>query len=108
MCNVLKRTRLEVCKEIFETLIQKNPIHKSDLRELVGLGPHSINKWIDLISFIQSQPELKIVKSGRYEMLELERKIDKKIYPETIEALKAMKALLELSPEELKRKFEAL
>ena len=105
----MKRKDFDVCKSIFEALFQNNPIHKSDLRALTGLGHRSVNKWVDLIAFIQSQPELKITKKGRYEMLELEKqKVDMEIYPETIEALKLMKKFLELSPEELKKKLELL
>lgn len=105
----MKRKDFDVCKSVFEALFQKNPIHKSDLRSLTGLGARSVNKWVDLIAFIQSQPELKITKKGRYEMLELEkRKVDTAVYPETIEALKLMKKFLELPPEELKKKLELL
>jgi len=105
----MKRTDFEVCKSIFEVLFQNNPIHKSDLRALTGLGPRSVNKWIDLIAFIQSQPKLKITKSGRYQILELATPSpDEKVYPENIEALKAMKALLNLPPDELKKKLEEL
>ena len=105
----MKRKDFEVCKSVFEALFQNNPIHKSDLRALTGLGARSVNKWVDLIAFIQSQPELKITKKGRYEMLELEKqKVDTTIYPETLEALKLMKKFLELPPEELKKKLELL
>lgn len=105
----MKRTDFEVCKSIFETLFQENPIHKSGLREPTGLGARSVNKWIDLITFIQSQPKLKITKSGRYEMLELQKqRVDMEVYPETLEALSVMKALLKLSPEELRLRVEAL
>ena len=105
----MKRTDFDVCKSIFEALFQNNPIHKSDLRALTGLGPRSVNKWIDLIAFIQSQPKLKITKSGRYQILELATPSpDEKVYPENIEALKAMKALLNLPPDELKKKLEEL
>ena len=105
----MKRREFEICKSIFETLSQKNPVHKSDLREFIGLGARSVNKWVDLIAFIQSQPYLKITKKGRYEMLELEKaKEDTAIYPETLEALKLMQAFLELPTEDLKKKLEAL
>ena len=105
----MKRTEFEVCKSIFETLFQNNPIHKSNLRELTGLGQRSINKWVDLIAFIQNQPNLKITKVGRHQMLELEKPaLDETVYPETIEALNAMKRLLELPPDELKKKLEVL
>lgn len=105
----MKRKDFEICKSVFETLFQHNPVHKSDLRELTGLGAYSVNKWVDLIAFIQSQPNLKITKKGRYEMLELEKdKADTTIYSETREALKLMKELIELSPEELKDKLELL
>jgi len=105
----MKRTDFEVCKSVFEALFQRNPIHKSELRDLTGLGAKSVNKWVDLIAFIQSQPKLKITKSGRYEMLDLEKhKVDMTVYPETIQALKLMKTLLDLPPEELKKKLEML
>lgn len=105
----MKRTDFEVCKSVFEALFQNNPIHKSDLRKLSGLSARSVNKWVDLIAFIQSQPDLKITKKGRYEMLELEKhKVDTTIYPETLEALKLMKAFLDLPPEELKKKLELM
>jgi len=105
----MKRTYLEVCKSIFEVLFQKNPIHKSDLRELTGLGPRSVNKWIDLIGFTQSQPKLKVTKKGRYQMLELEKPpFDETLYPETIEALKIMRSFLNLPLDELKKKLEEL
>ena len=105
----MKRTSLEICKSIFEALFQYSPIYKSDLRELTGLGPNSINKWVDLIEFIQSQPELKVTRIGSHQVLELEKlSVDKTIYPETVEALKAMRALLKLSPDELKKRFEEL
>lgn len=105
----MKRTDLAVCKSVFEALFQKNPIHKSELRESTGLGARSVNKWIDLVAFVQSQPRLKITKSGRYEMLELEKqKVDMEVYPETLEALKVMKALIDLPPEKLKEKLELL
>ena len=105
----MKRKEFEICKSIFETLFQHNPIHKSDLRETTGLGAQSINKWVDLIAFIQSQPYIKIIRKGKYEMLELEKqKVDTEIYPETLEALKLMKAFLQLPPEELKKKLELL
>lgn len=104
-----KRTEFEICKTIFETLFQNNPIHKSDLRELTGLGQRSINKWVNLIAFIQSQPNMEITNVGRQQMLKLEKPaFDGKIFPETIEALKAMKQLLELPSNELKKKLEAL
>ena len=104
-----KRTGFEICKSIFEALFQKNSIYKSDLRKLTGLGAKSINKWIDLITFIQSQPCVMITRKGRYEILELKRQeADTKIYPETIEALKLIKKLIELPPEELKKKLEIL
>jgi len=103
----MKRTDLEVCKSIFEALFQNNPIHKSDLRGLTGLGPRSVNKWTDLIEFIQSQPQLKITKKGRYQMLELEKPLlDEKISPESVEALKIMRSLLTLPPDELKKRLE--
>lgn len=109
MRRKMKRTDFEVCKSIFEALIQNNPIHKSDLRELTGLGPKSVNKWVDLIGFIQSQPKLKITKSSRYQILELATPPpDEKVYPETIEALKLMRSLLVLPPDELKKKLEEL
>ena len=105
----MKRTDFEVCKSIFEALFQNNSIHKSDLRELAGLGPRSINKWVDLIAFIQSQPKLKITKSGRYQMLQLETPpLDETLHPETIEALKIMRTFLKLPPDELKKKLEKL
>jgi len=105
----MKRTDFEVCKSVFEALFQKNPIHKSELRDLIGLGAKSVNKWVDLIAFIQSQPKLKITKSGRYEMLDIEKhKVDMTVYPETIQTLKLMKILLDLPPEELKKKLEML
>jgi len=105
----VKRTDFEVCKSIFEALFQNNPIHKSDLRELTGLGASSINKRIDLIAFIQSQPKLKIITRGKYQMLELEKPpLDETMYPETIEALKAMKELIMLPPDELKKRLEIL
>jgi len=104
-----KRTDFEVCKSIFEVLFQKNIIHKSDLRKLIGLSAKSINKWIDLITFIQSQPDIIVTKKGRYEILEIKKQeVDTTIYPETIEALKLMKKLIELPPEELKKKLEIL
>ena len=105
----MKRTDFEVCKSIFEALFQNNPIHKSDLRGLTGLGPRSVNKWTDLIEFIQSQPALKITKKGRYQMLELEKPpFNEKISPEGIEALKVMRTLLTLPPDKLKKKLEEL
>jgi len=105
----MKRREFEICKLIFETLFQNNPIHKSDLRAFTGLGARSVSKWVDLIAFIQSQPNLKITKKGRYEMLELEKqRVDTTIYPETLEALKLMKKFIELPPEELKKKLELL
>jgi hypothetical protein len=105
----LKRTDFEVCKSVFETLFQKNPIHKSDLRTLTGLGPYSVNKWVDLIAFIQSQPKLKITKSGRCQMLELEKPpLEEEVDPEAIEALKMMRAFLKLSPSEFKQKLAEL
>lgn len=103
-----KRTDFEVCKSIFEVLFQRNTIHKSDLRKLIGLNAKSINKWVDLITFVQSQPEIIVAKKGRYEILEIKRQEDKIIYPETIEALKLMRKLIELPPEELKEKLEML
>lgn len=105
----MKRADFEVCKSVFEALFQNNLIHKSDLRELTGLGPRSINKWVDLIAFIQSQPKLKITKKGRYQMLELEKPpLDETLYPETVEALKIMSSFLKLPPDELKKKLEKL
>lgn len=105
----MKRKDLEICKCVFETLFQKNPIHQSDLRSLTGLGPKSIKKWTDLITFIQSQPELKITKSGRYKMLELVKPpMDNRIYPETIEALKAMRDFFKLTPDEARKKIDEL
>jgi hypothetical protein len=105
----MKRTDFEVCKSVFETLFQNNPIHKSDLRSLMGLGPRSVNKWVDLIAFIQSQPKLKITKSGRYQTLELEKApLDEKLEPETIETLKIIRAFLNLPAEELKEKLAKL
>jgi hypothetical protein len=105
----MKRTDFEVCKSVFEVLLQKNPIHKSDLRGLVSLGPRSVNKWIDLIAFIQSQPKLKIIKKGRYQMLELERPpLEETLDPEAVEALKIMRSFLKLSPDELKKKLAEL
>lgn len=104
-----KRTEFEICKTIFETLFQNNLIHKSDLRELTGLGQRSINKWVNLIAFIQSQPNLEITKVGRQQMLELEKSaLDETVFPETIEALNAMKRLLELPPNELRKKLKTL
>lgn len=105
----MKRTDFEVCKAIFEALFQNNPIHKSDLRKLTGLGPRSVNKWVDLIAFIQSQPEVKITKTGRYQILELEKPpFDETIYPETLEALKIMSSFLKLPPDELKKKLQEI
>jgi len=105
----MKRTDFEVCKSVFETLFQNNPIHKSDLRTYIGLGPRSINKWVDLIAFIQSQPKLKITNSGRCQILELEKPpLDEKLEPETIEALKIMSSFLRLPPDKLKEKLAKL
>jgi len=101
-----KRTDFEVCKSIFDALFQKNPIYKSDLRELSGLGPRSVSKWVELIAFIQSQAKLKVTKIGRYEMLELEKQYGEEVYPETIEALKAMRSLLTLPPDEFQKKLK--
>jgi len=102
----MKRTDFEVCKSVFEVLFQNNIIHKSDLRGLTRLGPKSVNKWVDLIAFIQSQPKLKITKKGRYQMLELEKPpLDEKVDAETIEALKIMRSLIELPPDELKKRL---
>jgi hypothetical protein len=105
----MKRTDFEVCKSVFEVLFQNNPIHKSDLRGLTSLGPRSVSKWIDLIAFIQSQPKLKITRKGRYQMLELEKPpLDEKIDSETLEALKIMRSLIQLPPEELKKKLDEI
>ena len=105
----MKRTDFEVCKSVFEVLFQNNPIHKSDLRGLTSLGPRSVSKWVDLIAFIQSQPKLKITKKGRYQMLELEKPpLDEKVDAETIEALKIMKSLIELPPEELRKRLDEI
>jgi hypothetical protein len=105
----MKRTDFEVCKSVFEVLFQNNPIHKSDLRGLTSLGPRSVNKWVDLIAFIQSQPKLKITRKGRYQMLELEKPpLDEKIDSETIEALRIMRSLIELPPDELKKRLDEI
>jgi ribonuclease D len=105
----MKRTEFQICKEIFEALFQNNPIHKSDLRNLTGLGQSSINKWVDLIGFIQSQSKLKITKVGRHKILELEKPpLDETVYPETIEALKAMKAILKMNSEEIRKELASL
>ena len=104
-----KRSSFEVCKAIFEALFRASPIYKSELREMTGLGARSVDRWVDLITFIQSQPALNVIKRGRLEMLEIERqKIDETIYPETLEALKAMRDLIMLPKGELKRKIELL
>jgi hypothetical protein len=105
----MKRTDFEVCKSVFEVLFQNNPIHKSDLRGLTSLGPRSVSKWVDLIAFIQSQPKLKITRKGRYQMLELEKPpLDEKIDYETVEALKIMRSLLKLPPDELKKRLDEI
>ena len=105
----MKRTDFEVCKSVFEVLFQNNPIHKSDLRGLTSLGPRSVNKWVDLIAFIQSQPQLKITKKGRYQMLELEKPpLDENINSETVEALRIMRSLIELPPDELKKRLDEI
>jgi len=105
----MKRTDFEVCKSVFEVLFQKNPIYKSELRELTGLGPRSVNKWVDLVGFIQSQPKLKITKKGRYQILELEKPpLEETLHPETIEALKIMRSFLNLPLDELKKKLAEL
>jgi hypothetical protein len=105
----MKRTDFEVCKSVFEVLFQNNPIHKSDLRGLTSLGPKSVNKWVDLIAFVQSQPKLKITRKGRYQMLELEKPaLDEKIDSETVEALRIMRSLIELPPDELKKRLDEI
>jgi hypothetical protein len=109
MVREMKRTDFEICKLIFEALFQNNPIHKSDLRNLTSLGPKSIDKWVNLIAFIQSQPALKVKEIGRHRVLELEKPpLDQTLYPETLDALKAMKILLELPPSEMKKRLEEL
>ncbi len=95
----MKRSQIEVIRDLFDKLFVENPIQKSALRRRTGLGNNSINSWIEIIEFIQSQPMLLIKKEGRKTMLELEKeRNDTKIYPETIEGLKALKKLLENLP----------
>lgn len=45
------------------------PFPKNKLREL-GLGSQSINQWLDLILFIQMQPQIKILKVGNYTLVQ--------------------------------------
>ncbi|MFW9991524.1 MAG: hypothetical protein ACFFD4_05655 [Candidatus Odinarchaeota archaeon] len=67
-----KRTRTlkERAKEIFDYIdYYGEPFPKTKLREL-GLDSKSVNNWIDLIIFIQEQPEIQLLKVGNYTLVQ--------------------------------------
>lgn len=105
----MKRSNFQICKSIFEALLVSNPLYKSELREKADLGAESIDRWVDLITFIQSQPTLNVLEYGRHQLLELEKtETDVEITPEALVALKRMKNFLDLSEEEIEKRLKAI
>lgn len=66
-----KRTNRKLVELIFDQLKKNQRMFKSDF-EKFGLNNYSINDWVELICFIQSQPKLKTIKQNRITMYELE------------------------------------
>jgi hypothetical protein len=64
-------------KKIF-TMLEKEqePVYKSKLKE-IGLDSHSAETWIQIIVYIQQQPELIITKAGRHTVIALQRSNNK-------------------------------
>lgn len=60
-----RRTLLQRAEEIFDIInYEENPFPKSRLKN-VGLNPDTAEKWLKLIVFIQSQPRIRLIKTGR-------------------------------------------
>jgi hypothetical protein len=68
------KTLIDRAKNIFELLeAQNDVIYKSDLKK-VGIDSTSAERWIALIQYIQSQPELEVIQAGRYKTIKLQTK----------------------------------
>ncbi|MFX0061468.1 MAG: hypothetical protein ACFFC7_04720 [Candidatus Hermodarchaeota archaeon] len=68
--NDSRRTMLERARAIFELIKQENsPFPKSKLKD-IGFGATSAESWLDLIVYIQSQPKIRLIKSGRIVLVE--------------------------------------
>jgi hypothetical protein len=66
------RTLKKRVEEIFSYIEDHpEPFPKNQLRKL-GLGSKSINQWLDLILFIQTQPQIKLLKVGNYTLIQKE------------------------------------
>lgn len=64
------RTLKERVEEIFDYIEKHNqPFPKTKLKEL-GLGSKSVDNWLDLILFIQQQPQIQLVKVGNYTLVQ--------------------------------------
>lgn len=65
-----RRTLQERIEAIFE-FIERQPgtFPKSRLKE-IGLNPSTAGKWLELIEFIQSQPKIRLIKTGHNTLIE--------------------------------------
>jgi len=61
---VTKRTMYEMATQIFEITDAHEGISKSALQRKLGTNPTSVDRWLETIRFIQSQPRL-IIKEGK-------------------------------------------
>ncbi len=67
---MVRRTLIERADAIFR-LIEKvdAPFPKSKLQD-IGLNPSTAEKWLDLITFIQQKPRIRMIKTGTNTIIE--------------------------------------
>jgi len=67
---LVRRTLIERADAIFQ-LIEKedDPFPKSKLQD-IGFNPSTAEKWLDLITFIQRKPRIRIIKTGSSTIIE--------------------------------------
>ncbi|MCK4895381.1 MAG: hypothetical protein KAS47_01130 [Candidatus Heimdallarchaeota archaeon] len=65
-----RRTLIERAEAIFK-LIEKedDPFPKSKLQD-IGLNPSTAEKWLELITFIQRKPRIRMIKTGTSTIIE--------------------------------------
>ncbi len=65
-----RRTLQERVEAIFNFIdSQKGVFPKSRLKE-IGLNPHTAEKWLKLIDFIQNQPKIRLIQTGHNTLIE--------------------------------------
>lgn len=74
MAEDMRDTLREKAEKLFNFLEEKDePVYRSDLRK-IGFDAKSLDKWIELIEYVQNQPALKVNRAGKYMTIGLEKK----------------------------------